>query len=1309
MVQASGGDLVMCMGPATATIKKPKAHSRLGTTWHKSRVKRIRRDPLGRGSTPPASAKSARATQDLTPATRGSKKRKCNGGKVLIWNCSELKVKSVRKVVRMFAGKKEKSFTVKRVIQPNGTRRFDCLPVGNSEVRSANWPRTEEALLARIRPSVPPQARGPTWKEAPHKQLASGQILSVWTLNINGFERKRTELLAILGEKSPTILCLQETNRALGSRPKIPRYQVIESFKNGASGNGLILGVCRDSGLTLSEFEATPWFLAGRAEGKTKEGLRVGILAYSVYIPCRNTPNRSKALDLLRRSVVKAWVKGDIHQVILSGDLNSTEAEVTKYLDSLGIGLVAVPCEGPTRVSGNSKSKLDYVAITGFGGCDCSAEALRYVDISDHFPVVAKWCWRDHPVYEPKPKIDPRILSDMGLTVSGDYRWAQLVGITDAEKVAMLLKETAWEVAKAAKAVKTPCLPKWDKFISRDSLEIIRERRKVFALKGTDEFDEEVYKRLWAESKKSLALDAEKARAARLRDLCTAWMENRSKDLWRQLNCLCTDSRDGGLSGPLMDKVNGGLVHTDKEKEVVWAQHFEGLAKDVSGNSRSLSYWESLLPDVEVIPVRDGCDDPLTWGEITAALKATPRGKAAGIDGIPGELYKLVQDEPNPTSKLATAIDSFVSLLWNTATVPSSMTAAVVVPVPKKGDLSDPDNYRGISLIPTAMKIISKIATGRLNQILERDEVLIREQAGFRSMEECVGQATALYELVKRRMNQSKDTFALFIDFAKAYDKVPHEGMLRKLRAAGIGGQLYSVIRGLYENPTMCVRSGSGLSKQVEYSCGVRQGCPASPILFDVYINDILDNIKGVPVPGLMDNVRGLLFADDAVVFADNLSQLEESATSLYCWAQKWEMKINVRKCGVLLFSEKEYDQANEPTVMLGGEPVPCVSSYTYLGVTLDRKLSRESMVAGIAAKGRKTLEGLRKMLVNRKIPAYLKLLLYRVKLLPVLTYGAEIWGMNSAVAKPLQRIADSALRLIVRGSKSTSLGRLREELGVAGIDSEAAVKRCRALGKFPSLRTWISVLMKQVPRSRKSSWVTGGERWLKTFAEGDMAGGPSAKRRLMEVFTMRASKKDRTKATAWATELGIRDGVPAWISLGVRHPELSISLVEIGRMRLGIFPTGSRLACLQAISDRFRQWCPFCEIPTPETLEHLLIECPRWETLRGKHLDPQLLAEGRQSSAAASRAVGVLLGGEPLGTDSDTVAVGTCKDRTAGRVNNPNDGGAGEEMVLSTARFLAELVPLRRGLLGPKLSGHTRRMSSWNQGHEGTVALEGL
>lgn len=1272
-------------------------------------VKRRRRSSVDWNCTPlpgPASIEVSRQ-RDLTPATQRSFISWCGSRKALIWNCPELSAGSTRRMLVKYTGMKGKDFRLKRVVQPDGIRRFDLYPVGgDADFTRVDWPRVEEALLARIRPDIPAILRGDPLVPKPFKRLGESMPFSAVTFNVCGLWRKRIEICMLVEKLGSTVVALQETRRIPGSRTYIPRYQVIETRVDKMNrGNGVLLGVRRESGLALTEYDSTPWFISGLAEGISLGSKKISMLIYSVYIPCRGTSFRSEALMTLRESVVRAWEKDKHTHIVLLGDFNSPPEELRKYLDTIGLGLELHQPDVFTRESGNRKSILDYIVTKGLEG-NSHMRVLNGIDISDHFPLMGLWAWEDPPEYCPKESINPLALEQMADAVRSSAKWNEITEAGCVEDAIAALNKVSWEVSRQLDAVTVPKSPKWGRFITNRSLALIRARRAMFKLRATERFDEEVYKRLWAESKQSLKQDMQKERAAKLRDLCRAWQENRGRELWAKLRLLLGLQSSGIMDKPLYDRTDKVFRHTEKEKAKIWARHFGELAKTAGGHSRDKKYWQGVMPEAERVPVREGCDDPITWAEICAALKAMPRGKAAGIDGVPGELYKLIQAENTPSSCLAIALNSVVTSLWETARVPEALATAVVVPIPKKGDLSDPDNYRGISLIPVILKVISKIATARLNHILERDGVLMKEQAGFRTMEECVAQATALYEAVKRRMNLGKRTYALFIDFAKAYDKVPQEGMLRKLRQAGVGGHLHRVISGLYENPKMCVRTGKRLSEQVEYLCGVRQGCPASPILFDLYINDILEGINGISVPGVLEPMRGLLFADDAVVFAETTEELQEAADGLYHWAQKWEMKINVRKCGVLLFSDEEHPR-NDCEVKISDEPVPNVDSYTYLGVALDGKLSRECMVKGIVGKGIKTCESLRKVLAERTYPINLKLLLYNAKLVPVLTYGAELWGMKSKVAEPLQRVANTALKTMVRCGKGVSLGRLRDELGVEGIDKIAASKRARAIEKFPMLKTWIKVLMDSKPTGRKNTWVSTGKRWLKTFV-GERTADAGVKRRLGEVFSLRASRKDKTLATSWAKDLGLAGGNPQWIRLSAVYPSLSAYLAEIGRMRIGVFPTAKRLAYARCLNESFRRRCPCCEMNKAETLEHLLLECPRWEEARERYIWRLLDKEAcLMSSAAATRAVGVLLEGEP-GTGLVLDGVKRLRLTDGIRANNLQKGELSGEIVISTARFLAELVPTRWSIVAPKLRGKRLGSSFRNQGQVGTVALGG-
>ena len=147
-------------------------------------------------------------------------------------------------------------------------------------------------------------------------------------------------------------------------------------------------------------------------------------------------------------------------------------------------------------------------------------------------------------------------------------------------------------------------------------------------------------------------------------------------------------------------------------------------------------------------------------------------------------------------------------------------------------------------------------------------------QAGFRPYKRCVGQVAALCETISRwrgkysareenaaqpvprdvdvareenigpapitHQQSPSSVYLCFVDFQKAYDRVPHEALLAKLRYYGVTGRTYSFIETLYSRSVMQIRVGESLSEPVELKRGLRQGCPTSPILFSIYINDIL-------------------------------------------------------------------------------------------------------------------------------------------------------------------------------------------------------------------------------------------------------------------------------------------------------------------------------------------------------------------------------------------------------------------------------------------------------------------------------------
>ncbi|OMJ10638.1 RNA-directed DNA polymerase from mobile element jockey [Smittium culicis] len=131
----------------------------------------------------------------------------------------------------------------------------------------------------------------------------------------------------------------------------------------------------------------------------------------------------------------------------------------------------------------------------------------------------------------------------------------------------------------------------------------------------------------------------------------------------------------------------------------------------------------------------------------------------------------------------------------------------------------------------------------------------------------------------------------------------------------------------MYDAAKIATRVGNEVSSPTEYLSGVWQGYPASPILFDFYINDIFTNTRGVRVPGLTLRITGLLFSDDAVLLAESSAELQTALNTITEWSDTWEMAVNASKCGLMTMSG---DLTTDMT--LQGQKVNSTGQYTYLG-----------------------------------------------------------------------------------------------------------------------------------------------------------------------------------------------------------------------------------------------------------------------------------------------------------------------------------------------------------------------------------------
>ncbi|KAH6597042.1 hypothetical protein BASA50_004801 [Batrachochytrium salamandrivorans] len=177
---------------------------------------------------------------------------------------------------------------------------------------------------------------------------------------------------------------------------------------------------------------------------------------------------------------------------------------------------------------------------------------------------------------------------------------------------------------------------------------------------------------------------------------------------------------------------------------------------------------------------------------------------------------------------------------------------ASIVSIDKKdGDPLNPGDKRGIALINVGLKLVCKVLQMRIERFVETNNLLSYEQAGFRKREECVGQVVSLVDIIQRRQNAGLNTHVLFIDIQKAFDTVPVGALLWKLQNMEFPCRTLAFLKALYTFSSARAQAGSLLSNLFPVQRGVRQGCPLSELLFNLFINDILDGVAPITVPGL--------------------------------------------------------------------------------------------------------------------------------------------------------------------------------------------------------------------------------------------------------------------------------------------------------------------------------------------------------------------------------------------------------------------------------------------------------------------------
>ena len=295
------------------------------------------------------------------------------------------------------------------------------------------------------------------------------------------------------------------------------------------------------------------------------------------------------------------------------------------------------------------------------------------------------------------------------------------------------------------------------------------------------------------------------------------------------------------------------------EKE--WFNHFQKVLEQDNYDEDSDDDFENCESDVYY-------DRPITREEVLLAIQRLKNGKAAGPDGITGELFK------HAGHLAVDVLVKFFNVLFERGIYPDSWTESNIVPLFKKGNQNDPNNYRGISLCDISSKLYSSIINNRLQEWIEQNSLTGECQAGFKKDYSTVDHMFTLMAMIQKQFALNRKLYVAFIDFEKAFDSISRKLLWPILLKNGIKGRLYKCVRSMYENVKARIRCVATFTDYINCTRGVKQGDVCSPVLFSLFTNELaLDIIyngrHGVSLSNDFVQLVILLFADDMILLSE--------------------------------------------------------------------------------------------------------------------------------------------------------------------------------------------------------------------------------------------------------------------------------------------------------------------------------------------------------------------------------------------------------------------------------------------------------
>ena len=833
----------------------------------------------------------------------------------------------------------------------------------------------------------------------------------------------------------------------------------------------------------------------------------------------------------------------------------------------------------PTNYTEHSSTIIDLLLVS-------KPENVIYSGVSSPFiPDLIRYHCPTVLVLKYRKLIQKSFKRNIWLYERGDYikyrnalsniDWDAILNLDNVDECATRLTETIISTAKECIPNKNvlirPSEPKWiTSFIKKQ----IRQRHRLYK-SAKRKNTVHIWQR-FRQKRNEVTAIIRQAKVDYINKLADDLLKSdcNSKS-WYKVSSEFLVSKNKQQTTPYLE-TNNEIIESDADKAEVLNKFFvqQSTLDDANANLP-----EFVPPDHEPLNTL-----VITNEDIIAAIKLLKPSKAPGPDLISPKLLK------EGAFQLIDPLRKVFTLSIEQKKFPSDWKYANVTAIPKKEKATTPGDHRPISLLNYCGKLMERCIHKHVTRYLKQYSIITPFQSGFQTGDSTVNQLLHMYNDFAKALDEGKEVRVVFLDISKAFDKVWHKGLIFKLQSIGISGNLLEWFTDYLANRKQRVCLNGHASSWKTPNAGVPQGSILGPLLFIIYINDIVNHIR--------TNIR--LFADDTTLYEiidDPLLtgiNINIDLRTIMSWAKTWLVMFNSIKTESFIASKKRI-KPYHPPLFMDNTAVNEVTSHKHLGLTFSNDLTWTSHIKTIIGKATRRLGCLRrhKFLLDRKS---LKKM-YTTFILPLLEYGNIIWDNCSLEnSKAIENIQLDAARIITGATKVCSIQKIYDESGLDTLQNRRTRQKLCQLYKIINdltplyLRTILPERVQQQSRYRLrnsnnfSIPIARTTTYYKSFLPATLRSWNSLDEAVKQSPTISSFKRNIARPN---------ENVPQYYET-----------IQLSR-KSQILHTRLRLECSSLNHHLFKKNLidsPLCACGQAETSAHFLLKCPRYDNLRQRY-----------------------------------------------------------------------------------------------------------